>query len=111
MPRRPQSSSVCRCRSRAGPDLRRRYLERYLRPYDVKEVDLDHLVRQTERTSQAFLKEYVLRAVQVGAEAIDYCNGAPVPLRTAHFDTAFEELTAHGNQHSRAIMGFHAGQE
>jgi hypothetical protein len=31
-----------------------------------------------------------------------------VPLETGHFDTAFEELTAHGNRHSHAIMGFHA---
>jgi hypothetical protein len=107
---RPGRINQCLYLGLPSPELRRRYLLRYLGPYDIRAVDLDHIVRQTERTSQAFLKEYVLRAVQVGAEAAGYRNGTPLPLRTAHFDTAFEELTGHGNRHSRAIMGFHSEQ-
>ncbi|MCI0377806.1 MAG: hypothetical protein L0215_09380 [Gemmataceae bacterium] len=30
-------------------DLRKLYLERYLTPYEKNGLDLDHLVRQTER--------------------------------------------------------------
>ncbi len=108
---RPGRINQCLYLGLPGPALRRRYLERYLKRYDTRGVDLDHLVRQTERTSQAFLKEYVLRAVQVAAEAVGYRNGEPLPLHTAHFDTAFEELTAHGNRHSDAIMGFHTERE
>jgi hypothetical protein len=105
---RPGRINQCLYLGLPAPALRRRYLERYLQPYDTASVDLDHLVQQTERTSQAFLKEYVLRAVQIAAEAAGYRNGVPLALRTEHFDTAFEELTAHGNRHSQAIMGFHA---
>ncbi len=110
---RPGRINQCLYFGLPGPTLRRRYLERYLQAYDIAAVDLDHLVRQTERTSQAFLKEYVLRAVQVAAESAGYRNGEPVPLplQTAHFDTAFEELTAHGNRHSQAIMGFHTDRD
>ncbi|MCI0462951.1 MAG: ATP-binding protein [Gemmataceae bacterium] len=110
---RPGRINQCMYFGLPGPTLRRRYLQRYLQPYDIQGVDLDHLVRQTERTSQAFLKEYVLRAVQVAAESVGYRNGepAPLPLQTAHFDTAFEELTDHGNRHSQAIMGFHTDRD
>jgi SpoVK/Ycf46/Vps4 family AAA+-type ATPase len=108
---RPGRINQCLYLGLPGPVLRRRYLERYLEPYDTGAVDLDHVVRQTERASQAFLKEHVLRAVQVAAEAAGYRNGTPLPLRTEHFDTAFAELTAHGNRHSRAIMGFQSEAE
>ena len=103
---RPGRINQCLHFGLPGPELRRRYLERYLRPYDASAADLDHLVKQTEQTSQAFLKEYVLRAVQVAAESAGYGNGEPVRLRTEHFDAAFEELTSHGDPHGHSIMGF-----
>lgn len=87
-------------------DLRHRYLKRYLEPYPTENVDLDHLVKQTENVSQAFLKEYVLRAVQVAAEAMHFETGKPLPLETSHFDVAFDEMTSHGDPHSHRIMGF-----
>jgi len=90
-------------------DLRRLYLERYLQPYQSTGVDLDHLVRQTENTSQAFLKEYVQRAVQVAAADVEYVQ-AKLALETRHFDTAFDELTSHGDPHGHSIMGFHRGK-
>jgi hypothetical protein len=86
--------------------LRRRYLERYLTPFDASAVDLGHLVRRTDGASQAFLKEYVLRAVQVAAAAVGYPRGGRLRLETGHFDVALEELTGHGNPHGHAILGF-----
>jgi ATP-dependent 26S proteasome regulatory subunit len=103
---RPGRINQCLYFGLPGPELRRRYLGQYLRPYDIAAVDLDYLVRRTEQTSQAFLKEYVLRAVQVAAEAASYRPATPLVLQTAHFDTAFDELITHGDPHGQAIMGF-----
>lgn len=87
-------------------ELRRLFLERYLTPYARNGLDLDHLVRQTERTSQAFLKEYVQRAVQVAAADVSY-DKERLQLETRHFDIAFDELTSHGDPFGHSIMGFH----
>jgi AAA+ superfamily predicted ATPase len=104
---RPGRINQCLFFGLPTPELRRRYLLQFLRGYDIAAVDLDHLVRQTEQTSQAFLKEYILRAVQVAAEANGYQTNSPPRLETTHFDKAFEELTSHGDPHGHAIMGFH----
>jgi hypothetical protein len=90
-------------------ELRHRYLTHYLEPYDLTQTDMDHLVRKTEQTSQAFLKEYVLRAVQIASEEKDFQPGNPVKLKTEHFDIAFDEITSHGDPHGHSIMGFQAG--
>lgn len=103
---RPGRINQCLYFGVPGPDLRRRYLNRYLRAYDIAHVDMDHLVKQTERTSQAFMKEFVLRAVQVAAAAAGYQMNGSLRMETGHFDTAFEELTAHGNPAGHAILGF-----
>jgi SpoVK/Ycf46/Vps4 family AAA+-type ATPase len=103
---RPGRINQCLFFGLPGPELRRLYLLRYLQPYDSAAVDVEHLVRQTEQASQAFLKEYVLRAVQVGVEAAGYQTNGRLRLETSHFDVAFEELTSHGNPHGHAIMGF-----
>jgi phosphosulfolactate synthase (CoM biosynthesis protein A) len=89
-------------------DLRRRYLIQYLQSYGRAAVDFDHLVKQTDGTSQAFMKEYVLRSVQIAAEANGYPTSG-VELKTEHFDTAFEELTSHGDSAGHSIMGFRTG--
>jgi AAA+ superfamily predicted ATPase len=104
---RPGRINQCLFFGLPTPELRRRYLLQFLRGYDISAVDLDHLVRQTEQTSQAFLKEYILRAVQIAAEANGYQTSSPPRLQTTHFDKAFEELTSHGDPHGHAIMGFH----
>jgi AAA+ superfamily predicted ATPase len=104
---RPGRINQCLFFGLPTPELRRRYLTQNLNGYNLEGVDMHHLVRQTEGTSQAFLKEYVFRAVQVAAESVGYTNSVPLLLKTEHFDAAFEELTSHGDPHSRAIMGFH----
>jgi hypothetical protein len=107
---RPGRINQCLHFGLPSPELRRLFLDQYLRPYDVSAVDMDHLVKQTDHTSQAFLKEYVHRAVQVAAEAAGYEPRPALALQTAHFDTAFDELTSHGDPHGHAIMGFRLGK-
>jgi hypothetical protein len=102
---RPGRINQCLFFGMPNPELRRRYLLQYLKPYDVRGVDFDQLVAETEGTSQAFMKEYVLRAVHVAAQAGGYPQNG-VLLRTEHFNTGFEELTSHGNPAGHSIMGF-----
>lgn len=106
---RPGRINQCLYFGVPSPDLRKRYLIQYLKTYNTSEVDFDHLVRQTDGTSQAFMKEYVLRAVQIGAEVTGYSSDA-LRLKTEHFDTAFEELVSHGDPAGHSIMGFRTGQ-
>lgn len=91
-------------------DLRHRYIERYLQPYEIDGLALDELVESTRGCTQAFLKELVLRAVQVSierrsAQSEGDANGAP-RLCDTDFDTAMAELTKHDAKATRAIMGF-----
>ena len=104
---RPGRINQCLYFGMPTPDLRKRYLVQYLKTYGTAAVDFDHLVKQTEGTSQAFLKEYVLRSVQVAAEANGYATS--VQLKTEHFDTAFDELVSHGDSAGHSIMGFRTG--
>jgi len=103
---RPGRVNQCLYFGLPAADLRRLFLDRYLSPYERNGLDLDHLVKQTENTSQAFMKEYVQRAVQIAAADVAY-DKANLKLETRHFDTAFDELTSHGDPHGHAIMGFH----
>ena len=103
---RPGRINQCLYFGLPGPELRRRYLLQYLRPYDISAVDMEHVVRQTDQASQAFLKEYVLRAVQIAAEDTGFQPRSPHVLQTTHFDAAFDELTGHGDPHGHSIMGF-----
>ncbi len=105
---RPGRINQCLYFGMPTPDLRKRYLVQYLKAYGVSAVDFDHIVAQTEGTSQAFLKEYVLRTVQVAAESIGYSTDA-VELKTEHFDIAFDELISHGDSAGHSIMGFRTG--
>lgn len=108
---RPGRINQCLHFGMPNAELRRRYLLRYLEAYNIEAVEIDRLVRQTERATQAFLKEYVLRAVQIAAEAAGYQNHRPLPLMTAHFEQAFDELMSHGDPHGHSIMGFHVDKD
>ncbi len=94
-------------------DLRKQYVERYLRPYDGSGLDLDAIVRMTKGASQAFIKELIFRAVQVrlersGAVAAN-ANGTPPKLEDDDFETAIAELTRFGEDATSSIMGFNPG--
>jgi hypothetical protein len=89
-----------------GPSLRRRYLERLLAPYDAADLQLDHLIAQTEGVSQAFLKELVFRAVQLASDAPH--NGTErLRLCEEHLAAALADLIA-GGRAARRLLGFQA---
>ena len=86
-------------------ELRKRYLEIHLRAYDSSEVDFDRLVAMTDGVTQAFLKEFVQRAVIVCLEQSEFTS-EKVCFTNEHFEIAFDELTEKHNEHAQAIVGF-----
>lgn len=80
--------------------LRRLYLERAFGKRDLAAVDLDALVRMSADTTQAFLREWVLRGIQFASEGKEHSR-----LRTHHFEEALAEMTDSAEGASR-IVGF-----
>lgn len=81
-------------------ELRRLYLERAFGKRDLASVDLDALVQMSADTTQAFLREWVLRGIQFASEEKEHSR-----LRTRHFEDALAEMTDKAEGASR-IVGF-----
>ena len=87
---RPGRISQCIFMGPPNPELRRRFLSHQLASHDLGEVELEALVAQSEGATQAFLKEWVLRAVQIACERIEDDTGM-AQLKTADFAEAMEK--------------------
>ena len=86
-------------------ELRRRYLKRYLKPYDCSDLSVEAIAQKTDGASQAFLEELVYRSVQIASET----GGTTPKLQNRHFDEAMEEMTMHKSQSTGNIVGFKFG--
>ena len=103
---RPGRISQCIYFGPPNPELRRRYLLHYLRHYKIPEVNLGRLVQDSEGATQAFLKEWVHRAVQIGTERIS--DSFPdLDLRTRDFEEAIQEMRKFSEGSTARIVGFH----
>jgi hypothetical protein len=91
-----------------GPQLRRRYLQHHLRAYDLRDVDLDRLAAVSVGGTQAFLKEWVHRAVQVATERLATDDDA-IALEDGDFEDAMQEMRHFISGSSGRIIGFHLG--
>ena len=87
-------------------ELRRRYLARYLQPHSTEALDLDDLVRVSHGATQAFLKEWVYRSVQVALECVRDADTA-LRLTNDNFHVAFEEMRRFSQGTTGRIIGFH----
>ena len=87
--------------------LRSRYLTALLAPYDTSGLDLDAVVAMTDRTSQAFLKELVFRAVQVSTESEPVDRPEDVRMTEPVLRLAFDEMKAGAGTQGAAILGFY----
>lgn len=86
-------------------ELRHLYLERYLRDYDLRHVNMDTLIDLSEGATQAFLKEWVIRSVQFALERIlDPVH--PLPLSEEDFKHAMDEMRRSGKGATARILGF-----
>jgi SpoVK/Ycf46/Vps4 family AAA+-type ATPase len=101
---RPGRISQCIHLGPPESELRRRYLARYLTSYAAPGLDLDRLVSRSAGATQAFLKDWVHRSVQIASERI--ADDKPLELRTADFEEALDEMRASGRAGTARIIGF-----
>jgi hypothetical protein len=101
---RPGRVSQCIFFGPPSAELRRRYLESQTRRFETSQVRFDRVVAQTDGGSQAFLKELILRAVQI-ASVRPYIEGRVV-LTDTDFELAVREMTTAGGKLGKRIIGF-----
>jgi len=102
---RPGRISQCIHMGLPGHELRRRYLAHYLAPYVTAGLDVEALATRSGGATQAFLKDWVHRAVQIATERVS--SGADkLELRTHDFDVALREARSSGQAMTNRIIGF-----
>ncbi len=102
---RPGRVSQCVYMGPPNKKLRRRYLTRYLRDYDTSALTFDTLVDEADGASQAFLKEWVHRSVQIASERIDGA-GQELHLQDNDFTVAMQEMRSFVEGSAGQIIGF-----
>ena len=105
---RPGRISQCIKFDPPRPELRGRYLRHYLAAYPMDGLDMERLVEQSDGATQAFLKEWVHRAVQFAVERVDE-ESQPIELKNADFDASIDEMKRYSPGTTGRIIGFHTG--
>jgi len=103
---RPGRVSQCIYFGPPEPELRERYLLHYLDGYDAEKLDIGRLVKESDRATQAFLKEWVHRSVQIASERLQGGDG-DLELRNDDFRTAMDEMKRFSEGSTGQILGFH----
>lgn len=106
---RPGRISQCILFGPPQPELRKKYLRHYLRQYDITRLNFDDLVRESEGATQAFLKEWGHRAVQIALERLAPPDSA-LELRNDDFRHAMTEMRRFSEGSTGKIIGFHSSQ-
>jgi SpoVK/Ycf46/Vps4 family AAA+-type ATPase len=75
-----------------------------LRPYE----DMDRLVAESDGATQAFLKEWVHRAVQIALERVGNPSDGP-SVSNEDFRHALSEMRKFSEGSTGRIIGFHVG--
>ena len=104
---RPGRISHCIHFGAPEPALRGRYLQHYLGHYRLANVDMEKLVRDSQGATQAFLKKWVHRAVQIASERIA-ADDKIIELRDEDFSTAMREMRKFSEGETGRIIGFHS---
>jgi len=104
---RPGRINQCVFMGAPAPKQRRLFIEHQLARYDAGKVDLDRLVAYTEGATQAFLKEWVRRAVQIACERLNSPK-QKAKLRDADFADAMNEMRSFLDGSDGKIIGFTA---
>jgi SpoVK/Ycf46/Vps4 family AAA+-type ATPase len=99
---------ISQCVYMGAPDegLRERYLARYLRDHDASAICFERLVSLSKGATQAFLKEWVHRAVQIAVERL-FDASEPLHLANTDFDAALEEMKRYGEEAGGRILGLY----
>jgi len=103
---RPGRISQCVHFGAPEPELRRRYLLRYLQRYQISNLDMDMLVHDSKGATQAFLKEWVHRSVQFALERLEGSQ-PDIELVNEDFRRAMSEMRKFSQGETGRIIGFH----
>ncbi len=86
-------------------ELRQKYLRQYAKFYDCESVDFSKLAEEADGATQAFLKEWTYRAVQIATEVPDN-PPERLKLSTDDYLKAIEEMKRHSNFFGETMIGF-----
>lgn len=104
---RPGRISQCVFMGAPAPKQRKLFLHHLLAKYDTGAIKLDRLVADSEGATQAFLKEWVQRAVQIACERLKNPKQM-AKLRDADFADAMKEMRSFLDGSDGKIIGFTA---
>jgi len=102
---RPGRISQCIFMGEPNADLRKKYLAHLLQKHNIKNVSLGTQVKISEGSTQAFLKEWVFRTVQISTERIANENDRP-ELTDSDFEEAMTEMKKYLEDNGSSIIGF-----
>ncbi len=102
---RPGRISQCIYMGAPDSELRRRYILQQLKSYDAENLNIARLIEQSEGATQAFIKEWVYRAVQMACERL-HNNDDKVSLKNSDFSEALTEMQRFLDATSGNIIGF-----
>ncbi|WDI32983.1 ATP-binding protein [Hyphococcus flavus] len=83
--------------------MRERYLRQYLAGFETTDLDFSKLVFDSEGSTQAFLREWVHRALQIGSEEK---TSRSLRLTNTDFDRAMDEMTRDADYFGQSLIGF-----
>ncbi|MGI9475904.1 MAG: AAA family ATPase [Hyphomicrobiaceae bacterium] len=106
---RPGRISQCIYMGAPAPAQRRLFLAHQLRDHNAKDVDIEELVHDSDGATQAFLKEWTYRAVQIACERLDTATEKAV-LRNEDFSVALKEMSRFLDGSDGKIIGFTQGR-
>lgn len=86
-------------------DCRQRLVELYSKDSILAIVDWPNLLRKTNGSSPAFIKELVRKAALISVEESKSIDD-PITLTDQHFDEAFHEMTTDDGKLTRRLTGF-----
>ena len=81
---------------------------RYLRQHAHFKLDVDELVALSKGATQAFLKEWVHRSVQIASERLE-TERDELELTNEDFREAMNEIRRFSEGSTGRIIGFHEG--
>lgn len=103
---RPGRVSQCIYLGPPNAELRRRYLLALLARYPAAQINLEPVIKRTEGTSQAFLKEMVARAVQLATAEQPTLDNAQLHLTEQHLANAQAQMLQGNDSAGKRIIGF-----
>jgi hypothetical protein len=82
-----------------------RYIQHQLKAYNLKKINLEILVKNSDGATQAFIKEWMYRSVQIACERLDKPT-QNVALANSDFSIAMKEMQRFLDVSGRTIIGF-----